>query len=165
MAELRARALSDQHSDFIEFADEGFSRDNLDRPGLDRLRDLVARCEIRRVYIQAPDRLGSGPKMVLAYEEFLANGAEVVFVRGSIEDNPEGKFLLQMHAAFADYEKAKIAERTRRGRLFWARAGVIVGYHLPWGFRFVRKSDNHRARLEIDDLVVDTGPPRLSSSR
>ena len=77
--------------DCQEFIDEGYGRDNLVRPGLDRLRDMVAQGDFARVYVQCPDRLGSGAKLVLLVEEFQEQSAEVIFLNGSVEDTPEGK--------------------------------------------------------------------------
>ena len=151
LAELRARAGDDGFESWLEFNDQGYSRDDLVRPGLDRLRDLVAHGEIKRIYVQSPDRLASGARLLLLVEEFQEQGVEVVFLKGSVEDTPEGRMLLGMQGIFADYERTKIAERTRRGKLYWAQHGALVGGHAPFGYRFIRRSQDGRARLEIDD--------------
>ena len=127
LAELRARAKDDGHHLLHEFIDEGYSRDDLVRPRLDRLRDLVAVGDVDRVYIQSPDRLASGARLMLLVEEFQEHGCTVIFLRGAVDDTPEGKMLLGMQGLFADYERTKIAERTRRGKLYWARRGALVG--------------------------------------
>ncbi len=150
-AELQVRAGEDSLTEWTEFLDEGYSRDNLVRPSLDRLRDLTAQGVITRIYIQTPDRLASGAKLVLLVEEFQAQGVEVIFLKGAVEDTPEGKLLLHMQGAIAEYERTKIAERTRRGKLYWARQGAIVGGHAPYGYRFVRRTDTERARFELDE--------------
>ena len=154
LAELRERAQEDSLSDWEEFVDEGYGRDNLVRPGLDRLRDLVAQSEVERLYVQAPDRLASGAKLVLLVEEFRQHRVEVVFLKGSVEDTPEGKLLLHMQGAMAEYERTKIAERTRRGKLYWARQSAMVGGHAPYGYRFVRRTDTQRAHLEISEYAA-----------
>ena len=51
LAELRIRAKDDGMADWQEFSDEGYSRDNLVRPGLDRLRDLAAQGDVARLYV------------------------------------------------------------------------------------------------------------------
>ena len=107
--------------------------------------------EIGRLYVQCPDRLAGGAKLVLLVEEFQQHGVEVVFLKGSVEDSPEGKLLLHMQGAIAEYERTKIAERTRRGKLYWARQGAMIGGHGPYGYQFIRRSDNVRARLEVDE--------------
>lgn len=152
LAELRTRALQDGLPHCEEFTDEAYGRDNLMRPGLDRLRDLVAQGDIDRIYIQAPDRLASGAKLMVLVEEFQDRGVEVIFLRGSVDETPEGKLLLYMQGAIAEYERTKIAERTRRGKLYWARQGAMVGGHAPYGYRFIRRTDTERAKLEVDEF-------------
>ena len=114
LTELRARARQDGHDDWQEFADEGYSRDDLVRPGLDRLRDLIAQGEVLRLYVQVHDRLASGAKLIFLVEEFQRHGVELVLLKGSVDDTPEGKLLLHVQGAFGEYESTRIAERTRR---------------------------------------------------
>ncbi len=151
LAELRARVEQDGVVACQEFTDESYARDNLVRPSLDRLRDLVAQGEFDRLYVQCPDRLASGAKLVVLVDEFQQHGVEVVFLKGAVDETPEGKLLLHMQGAIAEYERTKIAERTRRGKLYWARQGAMVGGHAPYGYRFIKRSDNRRARLEVDE--------------
>ena len=66
--ELRARLKEDGPDGAPQFVDEGYGRDSLERPALDRLRDLVLRDLVRkrgigRIYVQAPDRLASGGRL------------------------------------------------------------------------------------------------------
>ncbi|MFH1140405.1 MAG: recombinase family protein, partial [Chloroflexota bacterium] len=151
LGELRGRVQEDGVVACQEFIDEGYGRDNLVRPCLDRLRDLVAQGELTRVYVQCPDRLASGAKLIILVEELQQHSVEVVFLKGSVEDTAEGKLLLHMQGAIAEYERTKIMERTRRGKLYWARQGAMVGGHAPYGRRFVRRSDTERAHLEVDE--------------
>ncbi|MFH1087770.1 MAG: recombinase family protein [Chloroflexota bacterium] len=151
LAELRVKAKEDESVDCQELTDEGYGRDNLVRPGLDRLRDLAAQGDIDRLYVQCPDRLASGARLMLLVEEFQQQGVEVIFLKGSVEDTPEGKLMLHMQGAIAEYERTKIAERTRRGKLYWARQGALVGGHAPYGYRFVPRSDSERAHLQVDE--------------
>ena len=152
LGELRAALEDAGVSDWQEFIDEGYARDNLVRPALDRLRDLAAQRDVSKVYVQAPDRLASGARLVILAEEFQEQDVDVVFLKGSVESTPEGKLLLHMQGAIAEYERTKISERTRRGKLYWARQGAMVGGHAPYGYRFIRRSDIHRARLEISEF-------------
>ena len=159
LEELRARIKADGFTEWEEFADEGYSRDNLVRPRLDKLRDIARQDGKIRVYVHTPDRLASGTSLMVVYDEFRDRGAEVVFLSGPVEDTPEGHMFLGFQGLIGEYEKVKIAERTRRGRMYWARAGALVGFHLPFGYRFVHRTDKARARLEIDDSQAE--PVRL----
>lgn len=117
----------------------------------------MAQKDLDRLYVQCPDRLASGAKLIILVEEFQQHGVEVVFLRGSVEDTAEGKLLLHMQGAIAEYERTKIMERIRRGKLYWARQGAFVGGHTPYGYRLVKRTDGHRARFEVNEyeaLVV-----------
>ena len=70
IAELRSTMQEDGVAGWQEFSDEGYGRDNLARPGLDKLRDLVASGDLDRVYVQSPDRLASGAKLIFLVDEF-----------------------------------------------------------------------------------------------
>ena len=152
LAELRVRANEDAVTDLHENLDEGYSRDTLVRPGLDSLRDLAVEGEVERLYIPAPDRLASGAQLVVLVEELQKYHVEIVFLKSPVEDTPEGKLLLHMQGAIGEYERTKISERTRRGKLYWSRQGALVGGSAPYGYRFVRRVDSVRAHLEIDEV-------------
>src|SRR3989304_5724744 len=119
LAEVRSRIQKDGITECLEFVDEGYGRDNLVRPSLDRLRDLVAQGELDLVYIHCPDRLASGAKLIILVEEFQQHHVGVVFLIGSTDDTAEGNLLLGMQGLIAEYERPKIAERTRRGKMYW----------------------------------------------
>ena len=153
LAELRLAVRSAPGSGPIEeFVDEGYGRDTLERPALDRLRDRVSANEVGRIFVVAPDRLASGAKLIILYEEFTQKGVEVVFLKGAIEDTPEGKLLLHMQGAFSEYERTKILERTRRGKLYWARHGFVVSGSPAYGFRMDKRTESSRATLVLDEF-------------
>jgi len=133
------------------FEDEGYSGATLIRPALERLRDLAAEIEIPVVLCYAPDRLARRyVYQTLLIEEFARVGTEVRFVKGRRAETPEDELLLQFQGMIAEYERAQIADRTRRGKLHRARSGspaVLSG--APYGYRYVRKSDQADARYEI----------------
>ena len=143
----------------LRFLDEGVSGTTLVRPALERLRDLAATGAIDRVYVLAPDRLARrhGHQMVLL-EELQACGVAVVFVNRPLGTTPEDQLLLQVQGVIAEYEHAKLLERTRRGRRHAAHGGrVSVLRKAPYGYRYI---DKHRgggeARYEVleDEAAV-----------
>jgi site-specific DNA recombinase len=133
------------------FLDEGYSGALLVRPGLERLRDLATQSELDVVLAYSPDRLARKyAYQVLLVEEFARSGVEVVFLKSPHGDSPEDELLLQFQGMIAEYERAQIAERTRRGKIHRARAGdVSVLGGAPYGFRYVRKTDSVAAHYEI----------------
>ncbi|HEY8691629.1 MAG TPA: recombinase family protein, partial [Chloroflexota bacterium] len=133
------------------FEDEGYSGASLIRPGLERLRDLVAQGLVEVVLCYAPDRLARKyAYQVLLLEELARGGTEVRFVRGRQSETPEDELLLQFQGMIAEYEKAQIIERTRRGKLHRARSGVVnVLSGAPYGYRYLRKTAEMDARYDI----------------
>ena len=133
------------------FEDDGYSGATLIRPALERLRDLAAEIEIPVVLCYAPDRLARRyVYQTVLIEELARVGTEVRFLKGRKAETPEDELLLQFQGMIAEYERAQIAERTRRGKLHRARSGspaVLSG--APYGYRYVRKSEQADACYEI----------------
>jgi site-specific DNA recombinase len=114
-----------------EYIDEGVSGARLDRPALDRLRDCAQRGEFDAVVVFSPDRLARNyAHQWLLMEEFEKLQVQWVFLQNPFGDTPQGKLLTQMQGMMAEYERAQIHERTRRGRLEKARRGEFI----PWAF-------------------------------
>ena len=114
-----------------EYIDEGVSGARLDRPALDRLRDCAQRGEFDAVVVLSPDRLARNyAHQWLLIEEFEKLQVQWIFLQNPFGDTPQGKLLTQMQGMMAEYERAQIHERTRRGRLEKARRGEFI----PWAF-------------------------------
>jgi site-specific DNA recombinase len=133
------------------FEDEGHSGATLVRPALERLRDLVAEVGVDVVLCYSPDRLARKfAWQVLLIEEFARAGTRVEFVRGPRGDSPEDQLLVQFQGMFAEYEKAQLMERYRRGKTYRARAGSVnVLGGAPFGYRYRRKTPEHGATYQI----------------
>ena len=142
-----------QERDYVisgEYIDDGCSGATLERPGLDRLRDALGADHPDVVIFHSPDRLArKAVYQGIVLEEIEKAGVQVEFLNYPVDDTPESKMLLGMQGLFAEYERAKIIERTRRGKLHRAREGALVGGHAPFGYRWVRRSESSRARLEV----------------
>jgi site-specific DNA recombinase len=156
IAELKARALQDgyQIREDMLFIDNGHSGASLIRPALERLRDLIAFSAVDVVYVHAPDRLArSYAHQVLLLEEFSRAGTQAVFLNRPIGDTPEDSLLLQLQGMFAEYERAKVLERSRRGKRHRAQMGAVsVLSRAPFGYRYItREAGGGAARYEIDE--------------
>src|SRR5215217_1516234 len=136
------------------FVDEGYSGATLVRPALERLRDAAAAGLLDRVYVHSPDRLARRyAYQVLLIDEFRRAGVEVVFLNRAIGLSPEDYLLLQVQGMVAEYERAKILERSRRGKRHAARQGAVsVLSGAPYGYRYVGKHEGGGvARYAIDE--------------
>jgi len=133
------------------FEDEGYSGATLVRPGLERVRDLAAEGQIQAILVHAPDRLSRKyAYQVLLTEEFARAGVEVLFVKAPRNATAEDQLLLQFQGMIAEYERAQILERSRRGKRHRAREGqVSVLSGAPFGYRYVRKTDQMAAYYEV----------------
>ena len=124
-----------------EYIDEGVSGARLDRPALDRLRDCAQRGEFDAAVVLSPDRLARNyAHQWLLIEEFEKLHVQWIFLQNPFGDTPQGKLLTQMQGMMAEYERAQIHERTRRGRLEKARRGEFMpwAYHC-YGYQYLPK--------------------------
>src|SRR3954469_22303081 len=105
----------------LRFIDDGVSGTLLARPGLERLRGQAAAGSVDRLYVLDPDRFSRKyAYQVLILEELTRCGVEVVFLRNPPGRGPEENLLLQVQGVIAEYERAKIMERCRRGKQYAA---------------------------------------------
>jgi site-specific DNA recombinase len=141
VAALEERAAADKVAikPEMRFNDNGRTASTLVRPELERLRDLASADGIDRLYLLCPDRLARKySHQMLLIDELEQCGVELVFLDHESEDTPEDKMRVQMQGVFAEYERAKIMERCRRGKLHLARRGAInVLGGAPYGYRYV----------------------------
>jgi site-specific DNA recombinase len=133
------------------FEDEGHSGATLVRPALERLRDGVAGVGVDVVLCYSPDRLARKfAYQALLIEEFARAGTRVEFVKGPRGDSPEDQLMVQFQGMFAEYEKAQLTERYRRGKAYRARSGSVnVLGGAPFGYRYLSKSPGCGAGYEI----------------
>ena len=119
------------------FQDEGYSGATLLRPGLEAVRDLAAAGHLQAVLVYSPDRLSRKyAYQVLLAEELSRCGVELVFLQAPSGTTPEDQLLVQFQGMIAEYERAQIAECSRRGKRHRARQGSInvlsgAPYRLP----------------------------------
>src|ERR1700676_892130 len=141
VAALKERIAADgfQSEPDHGYVGDGCSGTNLQRPAWETRRDAVASGQIERIYVLAPDRLGRRhAHQVLLVEEFRRAGAEVVFLNRAIGGTAEDDLLLQVQGMIAEYERAKLLERVRRGRRHAARSGSVSALTAaPFGYRYV----------------------------
>jgi site-specific DNA recombinase len=135
-----------------KFIDEGFSGGNLVRPALESLRDEAASGHLETVIIHSPDRLSRKyAHQVLLIEELSRHGVNVIFIKSVEGTTPEEQLLIQFQGMIAEYERAQIIERSRRGKLHKARNGdVSVLSGAPYGYNYIKKTDTANAYYVIN---------------
>jgi site-specific DNA recombinase len=133
------------------FEDEGYSGATLERPGLERVRDLAAEGHLQVVLAYAPDRLSRKyAYQILLIEELARHGVETLFVKAPQGDSAEDQLLVQFQGMIAEYERAQILERSRRGKRHRAHSGEIsVMSGAPYGYCYIRKTDEAPAAYTV----------------
>jgi site-specific DNA recombinase len=145
MEALRDYARQEGYSVIEEVLDLGQSGVTLERPGMDRVRDLVATGDVWIVLAQDRDRYAREPAHhYLLREEFKEHGCKLKALNDWGDDSPEGELTDGILDQLAKFERAKTRERTRRGKLRKAQQGKIVAGHRPhYGFKYNATKDNY----------------------
>lgn len=135
VAVCRQKLLSLGFHDIREYIDDGYSGEFLDRPALDNLRTDLSLGLAKHIMIYDPDRLSRNltNQLVLA-DEFEKAGAKLYFVTGDYDSSPEGRLFFSIRGAISAFEKAKIRERTTRGKRAKALQGKIIQNSQPFGY-------------------------------
>lgn len=136
----------------LTYLDEGFSGSRLDRPGLDELRDHAREGRFDVMVVLCPDRLARRyAYQVLILEELKRAGIEVHFCERPITESPDDQLLLQIQGAIAEYERTKILERSRRGRIHRARMGEITPAQPPYGYYRAAKRHGGDGHIHVHE--------------
>ncbi len=135
-----------------DYRDEGWSGDILARPALDRLRQDAKEKIWEAVLIYDPDRLARRYSyQELVMDELREAGIEVMFITISAPKNSEDKILHGVRGLFAEYERAKISERFRLGKLRKVKEGHLLVSEPVYGYRYIPKKENiHGANRETE---------------
>jgi site-specific DNA recombinase len=151
----REKALALGASQVIVYADEGISGGILERPALLRLREAIRRKEIAAVLCRDPDRLSR----TLAHQLIIADecekyGVRLEFTGWDWQRTPEGQLFFAIRGAVSQYEKEKIRERMKRGKVQKAISGLEPNRIQVFGYRYDAKGlafvDDYEARVIMD---------------
>ncbi len=146
-------ALSPEH----RYIDEGYSGASLDRPGLEGLRDAAWRGELDAVLILCPDRLARHyAYQYVVVEELQKCGCEILFASGSLGNTPEERLVREVQGLFAEFERAAIVERGRRGKLHAAREGQFFTGAAPYGYTYIKKRDGQSGYCKVNEAEAAT---------
>src|ERR671910_99796 len=153
---LRAHAAREGYEVLEEVSDPGQSGASLERPGMDRVRDLVAAGGVAVVLAQDRDRFAREPAYhYLLRREFEERGCKLRALNDRGDESPEGELTDGILDQLGKYERVKIAERSRRGKLQKAREGkVLAGHAPPYGFRYNDARDNYLVDEESMRIIA-----------
>ncbi len=131
---------------------------------MDRVRDLVVACGVSVVLAQDRDRFSREPAYTyLLKREFEGHGCKMRALNDRGDDSPEGELMDGVFDQFAKFERAKTAERTRKGKLQKARKGKLVRSSRPhYGFEYDETGERYVVNEE--EMAVVRRIFRLVSS-
>jgi site-specific DNA recombinase len=134
-----------------EYIDDGWSGDTLVRPQLDKLRQDVTKKMWQGVLFYDPDRLARRYSyQELVTDELREKGIEIFFVTTPSPKTGEEKILHGVRGLFAEYERLKIAERFRLGKMRKVRDGHVLLSEAPYGYAYVPRNDKVHGYFEIN---------------
>jgi len=149
---LREHASREGYEVLEEVMDPGQSGASLEQPGMDHVRDLVAAGGVSVVLAQDRDRFAREPAYhYLLRREFEEHGCNIRALNDRGDDSPEGELMDGILDQLAKFERAKTAERSRRGKLCKAREGKIIATNMPhYGFKYTPSRDGY----ELDEAAM-----------
>jgi site-specific DNA recombinase len=124
-----------------DYVDDGWSGDMLARPSLDQLRNDAKKRLWDAVIFYDPDRLARRYSyQELVMDELRELGIEPLFVTVPRSKNHEDRLLYGVRGVFAEYERTKIAERFRLGKVRKAKEGHIIATEAPYGYTLIKRN-------------------------
>ena len=141
--QLNKFAESKKFTVYKIYKDEGTTGESLSRAGLDLLREDMFTHKFDAVLITCPDRLSRKPLFQnIVEEEASVSGVPIIYLNaGKVPETPEDELLIGIQGEIARYEREKIKQRTRRGKLYKARQGVLITSKPPYGYYYVKRVD------------------------
>lgn len=132
------------------FMDDGWSGSLMQRPGLDAMRDTAIAGKFQVLYVYDRGRLSRiFAHQEIIIEELLDRGINFVTLHDIEAITDEGRVMQAMQGVFHEYERVKIAERFRRGKLFKAKSGILINGNALYGWSYIKKTDFIPAHYEI----------------
>ena len=152
LSAVREFAAKNNYTIVKDYVDNGWSGDMLARPALDRLREDAKKKLWQAVLIYDPDRLARRYSFQeLVMDELRELGLATLFVTVSPSKNHEDRLMYGVRGIFAEYERTKIAERFRLGKIRKAREGHVITPEGPYGYTFIKKQDGKHGYYEINE--------------
>lgn len=124
-----------------EFVDTA-GGDLIERPELSKAREFVKGSRPDYFICLDPDRFSRATyQAILIANEIEAAGTKLEFVQHDYQATSEGRLFFTLRVAIAEYEKAKILERTTRGKRGKMAAGGIPHHLRAYGYDHVSEAE------------------------
>ena len=128
---------------------------SLERPGMERVRQLLRQGTADVVVAYAVDRLSRNQNQIgVLFDDVEQAGARLEFVTENFEDSAIGRFILTARAFVAEVEREKIAERTMRGKAERAKSGRIPQGTGKGCYGYVYEPETGKRRVDAFQATV-----------
>jgi site-specific DNA recombinase len=116
--------------------DRGAKGDSFDLEKLNQALEMARSDQFDVLVVRELDRFArSLVKQLIVEAELKRVGVEIDYVLGEYPDTPEGNLNKNIRAVVAEYERVKIAERTKRARRRAVKDGnVMIHGNPPYGY-------------------------------
>jgi site-specific DNA recombinase len=153
VAELRRQITAAGRKLVKEYVDDGYSGADMDRPALEQMRQEMKSEVFDCMYFLCNDRIARDvAHQLIIVDELRRHGKRIIINGKDYEENPENKLSLTMFGAFAEFERAKIMERSKRGKLHRLRSGQVLGQGIsPYGYDYVSRTSTSQAALVVNE--------------
>jgi site-specific DNA recombinase len=138
------RARERGATQMLDFVDAGVPGDLdwTDRPALSHMLEMVEKGLLVGIVVYDPDRLARNLGVQLAVTEIITkHSVKLEFVTQEFNASPEGMLFYQIRGAVSQFERAKIRERTNRGRKRLLRSGKPANRVWTYGLIYDRMTD------------------------
>lgn len=135
-----------------EYIDNGYSGAQLDRPAMNELRQDIKTDLFDTIYFLNTDRIAREVTyQTIIVAEILKYKKQIIINDKDYVHNPENKFALTILGAVSELERAKIIERSVRGKLHKLRQGQVLnnGSNI-YGYNYLKRSPTCPAQLAIN---------------
>lgn len=136
----------------VETVREDFPGYEFNRPGIDKVKRLADRREIDAILSYSRDRYGRGKVAPALLDEYFSrrNVRRLYVTREESTDTPDGELRDGIDDLFSGYERAKIRDRTMKGKADAAKEGRLTSGNVAYGYKRCKPNGRNA------DLVIDT---------
>lgn len=155
--ELKKQVISNNNTLVEEYIDDGVSGAQLDRPGMNKLREDLKKDKFEVVYFLNTDRIAREVSyQTIIIGEIIKYKKQIIINGKDYVNDPENKFSLTVLGAVSELERAKIIERSMRGRRMRIRNGGHIGSGSnTFGYHFHKKAPNSPTHYTVNNKQAE----------
>ena len=157
LADCRKSANEKGYTILHQFQEDTYSSGaDLDLPHLNEVLDLARGGAFEVLVCRELDRLALDlAKQLYIEDELKRSGVRIEYALERYDDSPEGGLMKHVKASVAEYERIKIAQRTRRGKRSSVEAGNVTCCGAPpYGYREATVDGKRTLVVHDEEAVV-----------